>query len=500
MSRTITLCLLTSAVALVLCLSVVALSSRETEADVVAAVTDETSDTASAAETPVIDPPAEINNNSKNVPRQKPEIDAADDVTFTYAGSVVDERGQPVVGAKIALGDLRANADEPDAKKPESKTPTASEKASATPAAISGAATTQVTVSGVVLTPDGKPAAGATVRAAAPLWTMLAPIVGADFKSPMSETKADAQGRFSISFPTQPFGDVSQLDERWREIWKKTAVAASLAGFGPAWVTYDEIDPQEPVTLKLVDDVPIRGRVVDLEGRPVAGAKIKLSEALRAAKGDDLSAWIEGIKAGELPWTVVDKAPRFVELRLLGLPDLLTTDAKGMFELHGLGRERCLPLTFEGEFVAYRNAMVVTRNMPALRRTISNPPFEGFEPVFGSEFTFTADPARTIEGVVRDAQSGELLAGVSVESYKLIGYPYSNHRVLKAKTDKLGQFRLIGMPKGSGNRLLLVPNDDQPPSSTSDRGKKPCSRCRLRKSSKVWCVLPIRTNQRRMHV
>ena len=318
-----------------------------------------------------------------------------------------------------------------------------------------------VSVIGIVLKPDGSPAAGATVRAAAPLWAMVAPIVGADFKSPMSELKTDAQGRFSISFPTQPFGDLGRVDERWQEIWKKTTIAASLDRFGPAWVVYEEIATQKSVTLRLVEDLPVRGRVVDLEGRPVAGAGVKLSD-LRTAAGDDLSAWIDGIKAGELPWTVYDKARRSIDPRLIGLPGLLTTGADGMIELHGMGRERLVQLTFEGESVAHRSATLVTRKMDSIRRTISAPPFEGTEPVFGAEFTFTADPARPIEGVVRDAQSGEVLAGVSVESYKLVGYPYSNNRVLKTKTDKLGRFRLTGMPKGSGNRLLLVPNDEQP--------------------------------------
>lgn len=334
-------------------------------------------------------------------------------------------------------------------------------KVVASPSAGQAGLATTISVNGVVLKPDGSPAAGATVRAAAALWAMLEPIVGADFKSPMSETKADAKGRFSISFSTQPFGDLSQLGERWHEVWKRTEIAASLDGFGPAWIEYGEIDSQQAVTLKLVEDVRLRGRVVDLEGRPVAGTTVKVSGP-QTSKDEDLSAWIEGIKVGELPWVVYRKASRSVEPRLVGTPTLVTTDANGTFEIRGLGRERIVDLTFEGETVAHRTASAVTRDMQPIRRIISRPPFEGAEPVFGAEFTYTADPARTIEGVVRDAKSGEPLAGVSVESDKLVGYPYSNNRVLKTKSDNLGRFRLTGMPKGSGNRLLLIPNDDQP--------------------------------------
>ena len=63
---------------------------------------------------------------------------------------------------------------------------------------------------------------------------------------------------------------------------------------------------------------------------------------------------------------------------------------------------------------------------------------------------------------MRDAETGQPLAGVAVESYKLAGYPYSNHRVLKTTTDRQGRYRLTGMPKAKGNRLFVVPNDDQP--------------------------------------
>jgi 5-hydroxyisourate hydrolase-like protein (transthyretin family) len=82
--------------------------------------------------------------------------------------------------------------------------------------------------------------------------------------------------------------------------------------------------------------------------------------------------------------------------------------------------------------------------------------------VFGATFTFTAAPSRPIVGTVHAAETGQPLQGVSVESWTLASRPNHVHRALKTTTDQEGRFRLIGMPKGDGNSLLAVPNDDQP--------------------------------------
>jgi hypothetical protein len=315
---------------------------------------------------------------------------------------------------------------------------------------------------GVVLLPSGQPAANATIRAAAPLYATLEPLLGPDFKTPLSETTADAAGRFTISFTTQPFGDISKLDARWQQIWKKTAIAASLNGYGPTWVEYEAVEAkQQPLTLRLVEDLPIHGRVIDLEGRPLPSVAVKIGEP-HAADIEDLSAWIAGVKAGEMGSTVWQKASRHIHSRLIGLPPSVTTDAKGMIEIRGIGRERFVEITLGDENVAHRDAYVVTRPMDTLQKTVGMPRFSTFTPVFGADFTFTADPARTVEGIVLDAKTRQPLAGVAVESDKLANYPFSNHRVLKTVTDKDGRFRLVGMPKGAGNRLLLLPSDEQP--------------------------------------
>ena len=321
-------------------------------------------------------------------------------------------------------------------------------------------ADSSVIVAGVVLKPDGTPAAGATIRAAVGVWAEIRRFLGEDFETPMSVETADERGRFTIPIHSQPYGDVSMLNPRWSEQWKQTRIAATADGFGPAWAVYDEIDPDQSITLQLVDDLPIRGRVIDLEGRAIAGTMVKVSGP-KAAENEDLSAWFRSIKAGEPSWTAHRRASRSVDTRLIGMPEKMTTDEDGSFEIRGFGRERIIGLVFEGESVAHRAVNVITRKMPPIQRVISiHDP--STEPVFGAEFTFTAAPARPIEGRVVDANTRESLAGVTVRSYKLANYPYAAHAVINTTTNEEGHFRLVGMPKAKGNIMMLVPNDDQP--------------------------------------
>jgi len=318
-----------------------------------------------------------------------------------------------------------------------------------------------ITVTGVVLKPDGTPSAGATIRSAARVWAMIEPILPAGFVPKMNESKTDSDGKFSIAVSTQPFGELKNLDERWLDIWKETQIAASLPGFGPAWVAYKEVEPGKPLVLRLVEDLPIRGQIVDLEGNPVARTIVKIN-SVSASKGEDLTAWLASVNAGEPPWTLVEHAPLEPEGRLMNLPASVTTDEKGWLEIRGLGKERLVELIFEDENVAHKSVRVVSRDIQPTKRVISLPPFEATEPVFGNNFRFAVPPSRPIEGIVVDAKTGEPLPGVLVESEKLAGIPYSDNRILKTVSDARGRFRLLGMPKAGGNRLMIEPNDDQP--------------------------------------
>ena len=59
-------------------------------------------------------------------------------------------------------------------------------------------------------------------------------------------------------------------------------------------------------------------------------------------------------------------------------------------------------------------------------------------------------------------KSKKPMATSRVWSYSFAGSNFIGIKNLKTHTDGEGHFRLTGLPKGRGNKLLIVPNDDQP--------------------------------------
>ncbi len=210
-----------------------------------------------------------------------------------------------------------------------------------------------------------------------------------------------------------------------------------------------------------VPDVPIQGRIVDLEGRPVAGVSVTV-EHTQIPKLDSLTQWLDGVEKGEPPWVVarhIDhdrKAPPTAAREAV-------TDQDGRFQLAGFGAERVVSLGFRGDTIAFMTIEVVTRRTaPVPARGFPDTHGPGSQTIYGAEFTFTARPGRPLDGIVRNAKTGHPMAGVAVESYRFAGSDFVEIRTLKATTGQDGRFRLAGMPKGRGNVVLAIPNDDQP--------------------------------------
>jgi beta-lactamase regulating signal transducer with metallopeptidase domain len=205
-------------------------------------------------------------------------------------------------------------------------------------------------------------------------------------------------------------------------------------------------------------DVPITGRIVDLEGRPIAGVTVHVSETSKA-RGGDLTPWLEAVRRGEPPWV----AYRHLEEDKEKPSGKAETDAQGRFRLEGLGAEKRVLLSIEGTTIAYTTLEVVTRRIASFpARGFANEFGPGTQTVYGAEFTFTASPGRVVEGVVRDERTREVMKDVEVRSFRFAGSNYVGIKNIKTRTNAEGRFRLAGFPKGDGSEMLIVPNDDQP--------------------------------------
>src|SRR5262249_29707754 len=152
------------------------------------------------------------------------------------------------------------------------------------------------------------------------------------------------------------------------------------------------------LTLRLVQDVPIRGRILDPDGRPVAGARLTV-EYLGGPRGDDLGDYLKERRKGfGLRYAKVWNGP------LPGSPAVLTTGADGRFTLTGAGRERIVFFRIEGPGIASSSLDVMTR----VAETVTGP--DG-QKVYGSSFEYVGLASRPIRGVVRDKETGQPLAG-----------------------------------------------------------------------------------------
>jgi RNA polymerase sigma factor (sigma-70 family) len=286
-----------------------------------------------------------------------------------------------------------------------------------------------VTLSSRVLGPDGKPFAGAEVTV---WWYMyfagwwpwhnsamhtVAPYFGA--------TSA-ADGRFHFTVRRAEF--TNTLANTSSKPWGRAVVVAAAKGYGPAWIYAEELAKGNR-TLQLVkDDIPVKGRVLDLQARPVAGAAVRV---LRLKRIPDNFDWLN-------------------QRRWAGLSEQVTTDRDGRFTLTGIGRDRVAVLHVSGPTIETRIVEVATRSM-----------VDG-KPATSASIEVVAGPTKVIEGTVRARDTGKPLAGAWVYGNE---EAYCNNlvvRPVKALTDAQGRYRLVGLPKAKSYALTIYPAERAP--------------------------------------
>jgi RNA polymerase sigma factor (sigma-70 family) len=307
-----------------------------------------------------------------------------------------------------------------------------------------------IAYAGRVLGPDGRPIPGAKVYLTQARWAWR--------PSPVPEcTTTGPDGRFRFTAPKAKY--------RGRE----TVVAATAPNRGPGWVKVAAGGKREDLMLRLaMDDVPITGQIVDLEGKPVAGATLRVVQ-INAAPGEDLGPWLEAAQAKKVVRSAGDLELRHLSRYTSALSPQVTTDAAGRFRLTGIGRNRLVRAQLDGPAIASQDLHILTRTGKTIEVTQTSGFPEGIPHTvttyYGASFRHVAAPTKPIIGVVRDKDTKKPLAGVTTRSY-MRAMTAGSFRPLAAEvsttTDAEGRYRLTGLPKGEGYIVMIVPPGDRP--------------------------------------
>jgi beta-lactamase regulating signal transducer with metallopeptidase domain len=305
-----------------------------------------------------------------------------------------------------------------------------------------------VTVRGQVLRPDGRPAVGAKVSA---IWYVGT--IEAEYR-PIASVITSPGGLFELVYRKSQSGKVRDCVADWKE----TTIEVDAEGCGVEWKYGPSIDAARPLVFKLSPDFPIHGRLVDLQGQPVAGVVVSVVSIWRFGNGTP-DAWLDRFK-GDVPYAATPRPGLAGERMARERTEAwAVTNQEGRFVVRGITAERLATLALRGETIRYTKLEVMTRNMPAITHGPTDFTSET-DKIYGAEFMAPVDPGRTVAGTVRDTLTGKPLAGVTVRVWRIgdsVGM--RDQRIL---TDTSGSYRLLGLPNGKGNRLLLVPGKDQP--------------------------------------
>lgn len=323
---------------------------------------------------------------------------------------------------------------------------------------------------GVVLGPDDKPLAGASVYAASSI--KLLELAQADKVGPndLGPVRAvtDAEGRFQFTADDLSWVTPAGVRKRW-----ETLLVATKGGLAPGWLkTWGEDrsfrshwNPGKgvEVAVRMRPTATLTGKLSLEGGGPLAGAKVRLT-GLMAPRYYDLDRHIpkEEVNAQGLFQGTDYAETLYRPSVILGLRTDATADAEGRFELPGLP---------EGYIAA------IEATHPEAVTTTLNVAIRAIEPVYRKAFLGQNEPTPSLYG---SGFSAELAKGAVLRGQVVFGFlpsgpapgvtvALANHNSptgidgQEFKTDAEGRFEMTGLPSlPAGYDLAFVGSFEAP--------------------------------------
>lgn len=323
------------------------------------------------------------------------------------------------------------------------------------------------TFRGTVADPDGKPIPGARIFVVP--WRSEPGMLG------MTRTETDSDGRFLFEA-----ADMTYADPEGRPLRRQGLLVASASGFAADWCRTWGNDvggfrthwtPVEgaPIQLRLArNDVPVRGRLLNPDGSPLAGARVRILEVM-IPQSRNLDAHLEReVKFGLENSTDYERTLHLVHL-LPGMTAETLTDDDGRFKLDGIGGDRLVRLQISAPTVVDTELTAMARESANVRTRlgVSSPADDDRWIIYGSGFTLTLKPGRTVKGRVIDRLTDQPISGMWVGP-RQNAISHVTSKLYPWVTDDSGRFTISGLsPEVPQHEIAAIATPGLPYQSAS---------------------------------